>query len=980
MMEPSELIKKWQDPDPIYRPAPFWSWNGQLEPDRLIRQIDKMHKAGFGGFFMHSRYGLKTEYLSPEWFECISACIEKARSLGMKAYLYDEDRWPSGGAGGNITRDNPKLRLNYLTAVKKDSGEYDFVIKQVKPSPWENDGTYIDTMNKAAVAEFIKSTYDEYHKRYSAFFGNVTPAIFTDEPHYGFVWHKCDEAGHYVPWTPALPKEFRRRCGYDFLPHLKEIVLPADNFCKAKYDYFKTITELFAENFSKQIGDWCLQHNINLTGHYLYEQSLWSQTKAVGACMPHYQYMQWPGVDILTDQNNELATVKQCSSVAAQFGKERVLSELYGCTGWDWPLEGHKYMADWQIAAGVNFLCPHLTHYSLAGGAKRDYPASIIDHSPWWKYYKTVTDYQSRLCFILSQGKALRDVLVIHPIESAWGVFSQEEKNISIKQLQDELDSAIFALSENHYDWDFGDELLIAKYSRIDGDKFIVGQMNYKLVILPDMLTIRAGTLKMLMEFAANGGKIIFTGRIPKFVDGNTSNQIDELKNIALICESINLISTLESCLDRIVSITEDRKELDCIWYNLRRCDNYNILFIQSHDRKKSHRVNITVKNCKKPVVLWDSLSGKHFQIETDSAENNVCCFELQIKPSGSALFTFGMEVESEKYNCDNYILRDSYEIAGPFEFRLTELNSIPLDYCRYKFADQQWSELMPTLMADKQVRGKFNLKPRIGFDQQPWYLAKSGVLDKQSRGRMIIKYEFEAAKKPTQCKLVIENPGDFEINVNGSKVNEVCGWWIDEDFKTLNIKDVLVQGRNEVMLEFDYLADIDLEDLYIVGDFGTDRIDSQKPYAPGNIQITKIPEQLTEGNWVGQGLDFYSGSICYKLQVAKPLQNQRLKLKLGKIECTTCAILVNGQTFILPWAPFEADITDALKTGINNVEIDLIGDRKNILGPLHVPREKWVGPDQFSPDNPNWQHDYILNQNGLLEPVIIEIFENKRQ
>ncbi|OPX22455.1 MAG: hypothetical protein B1H04_04990, partial [Planctomycetales bacterium 4484_123] len=66
--------RDWQDPPSIYRGAPFWSWNSHLDADRLCRQIEQMHAAGMGGFFMHSRYGLKTPYLSQEWFRCVSAC------------------------------------------------------------------------------------------------------------------------------------------------------------------------------------------------------------------------------------------------------------------------------------------------------------------------------------------------------------------------------------------------------------------------------------------------------------------------------------------------------------------------------------------------------------------------------------------------------------------------------------------------------------------------------------------------------------------------------------------------------------------------------------------------------------------------------------------------------------------------------------------------------------------------------------------
>ena len=58
---------------------------------------------GFGGYFMHSRVGLITEYLGDEWFDIINACSEYGDKVGMENWLYDEDRWPSGTAGGIVT-------------------------------------------------------------------------------------------------------------------------------------------------------------------------------------------------------------------------------------------------------------------------------------------------------------------------------------------------------------------------------------------------------------------------------------------------------------------------------------------------------------------------------------------------------------------------------------------------------------------------------------------------------------------------------------------------------------------------------------------------------------------------------------------------------------------------------------------------------------------------------------------------------------
>lgn len=84
------------------RPVPFWSWNDKLEPDELRRQIGAMQDAGMGGFFMHARGGLETEYLSEDWFRAVEASVDEAKKRGMQAWCYDENGWPSGFAGGKL--------------------------------------------------------------------------------------------------------------------------------------------------------------------------------------------------------------------------------------------------------------------------------------------------------------------------------------------------------------------------------------------------------------------------------------------------------------------------------------------------------------------------------------------------------------------------------------------------------------------------------------------------------------------------------------------------------------------------------------------------------------------------------------------------------------------------------------------------------------------------------------------------------------
>ena len=110
----AELKENFLEPGPAWRGKPFWSWNGDLEKEELIRQIHVMKEMGMGGFFMHSRTGLKTEYLGDEWFDLINACADEAEKLDMEAWLYDEDRWPSGLAGGLVTQ-YPEYRAQLMT-------------------------------------------------------------------------------------------------------------------------------------------------------------------------------------------------------------------------------------------------------------------------------------------------------------------------------------------------------------------------------------------------------------------------------------------------------------------------------------------------------------------------------------------------------------------------------------------------------------------------------------------------------------------------------------------------------------------------------------------------------------------------------------------------------------------------------------------------------------------------------------------------
>lgn len=122
-------MSRFQNPPAEYRAVSFWSLNGKLRAPELRRQIDVFKEMGLGGVCLHSRNGLQTKYLSKQWFDLMRVCVDHAKKRGMLIWLYDEDRYPSGAAGGIVTKD-PRYRQKRLWMEAVPRGN-----KPAKPDP-----------------------------------------------------------------------------------------------------------------------------------------------------------------------------------------------------------------------------------------------------------------------------------------------------------------------------------------------------------------------------------------------------------------------------------------------------------------------------------------------------------------------------------------------------------------------------------------------------------------------------------------------------------------------------------------------------------------------------------------------------------------------------------------------------------------------------------------------------------------------------
>ena len=246
-----------------------------------------------------------------------------------------------------------------------------------------------------------------------------------------------------------MAEYFREKRGYSFYEYLPYLYYDGEGCEKIRHDYWYTLTERFSECYAKQLYDWCEENQLLMTGHMLYENDLGYGTRVCGAAMPHYRYMHAPGIDILGEQTQEYLTVKQCTSVANQYNRDMVLTETYGCTGWDFTFEGQKWLGDWQFVLGVNRRCQHLALYSITGCRKRDYPPVFNYQTTWWENNRILEDYFGRVSACVRTGDVVRDILVIHPMSTIWTMCASapDEDLNHVEMNMGWLDEHIFRLN-----------------------------------------------------------------------------------------------------------------------------------------------------------------------------------------------------------------------------------------------------------------------------------------------------------------------------------------------------------------------------------------------------------------------------------------------------------------------------------------------------------------------------------------------------
>ena len=969
-----------RNPPKKYRPAPFWSWNEKLAVNSTVEQVELMEKAGLGGFFMHARGGLQTDYLKEDWFDNIKAASDKANESGMLAWGYDENGWPSGFGCGAVNGLGVAYQQKYLRCEITDTprttertisnqtvgGKNFHFYYDVNPF-------YVDVMNKAVIAEFLKSTHEKYIDNLGENFGGMI-GFFTDEP-------QVSRNGY--PWSFILDEEYKKAYGDSLIDNLPALFAEVEGYTVVRYRYWKLVRDLFTAAFNEQIYNWCKKHNQLLTGHMTCEEDFWSQMQCNGSVMPNYEFMDIPGMDHLGRILAEVTTIMQLTSAANQLGKKQILSETFALCGWNVSFEELRWIYESQMVRGVNHLCQHLEGYSLRGIRKRDYPASLYRHQPWWKDYKSFIDMVSRIGMLIAEGDVDYNVLLLQNIESGWLTYNDNDPDANHKTNQwcEALKSVIEILERAQIHYHLGDNKLIERHGSVENGIFKIGTQSYKAVVVPPAECFGKATFEALKEFKNQGGTVLFTEKIPTFIDGEPTNDWQTVFGNCPVLNRNDLPKFIPDCCKKI-KLEYSSHDKNTVLSLVRRFEDEKMT-MHYLVNPNNEKIDFTATVKGKSGCIFDAETGETKPLCFEASGDEIIISESLEKRGSIVIFVYDDKREKSAAKAKTNLI--PINLKGEWSIASADDNALTLDYC------------------DLYVNGEQTHKNIPVSDVQEILCAYR----KKVNANVVFNFKAENTDF-SSCKLLVETPEIFDIFVNGNLVDKTdLGYRYDPAFRLIDIKEFVKSGDNEIKLSCEFVQseevyknmdnalifeseknkltyDMEIEAVYVVGDFAVktkkpfEHIDRRALRVDGGFYITSAPKTVTDGNLAEQGYPFFAGSMTFKKVFNLATDEAKNRSVCFSDLCSTVTeVKVNGKSAgKVMWQPYSVDLSGLLTEGENEIEITVTGNLRNLLGPFHLNEGEsyWVAPPQFihnSPlwvggENKNWVDSYCFVEFGI--------------
>jgi hypothetical protein len=655
----------------------WWWFGAAVEKSEIIRELEQMKADDIGGAELAFVYpevvddpakGLRNfSFLSPEMLDCVHYAQEEARKLGLRVDVTLGSGWPYGGPATSLDQAATRLRVaeipipsgaSGVVPPKLAQGETIISVSIVDARPdlghdgWDAalakslatpsaafpptnrprvalyfiashtgqavkraavgaEGWVLDPFSRQAVATHLQSVGEPLLQA----FGSTPPfAVFSDSLEaYG------------ADWTPDLPAEFKRRRGYDLLPHLPELVSGQTSTAqKVRHDWGMTLTELVNERYLTQINNWAVAHHTKFRSQTYGEPAVSLSSQRLVA-FPEGEGSRW----------RQFSTLRWATSGNHIFGNNVTSGEsftwLHSPVFRATPLD-MKAEADIDFITGENQLIFHGWPYSAPQVGEPGwslYAAAVFNHhNPWHPVMPDVDRYIQRLSFLLRQGEPANQIAILLPTDDAWASFTPGKVTITGAMshlITPQLMSAILSAG---YNIDF-----------IDADAVnVMGLGTHSILVIPPTDRIPVNTLKKISAWVSAGGKAISVGRAPSMdPEGAPNSEITDLSHRLFETTQSTLVPDESQVADALYhadvpdfAVNSNQQDIGFIRRKLSTADIYFVANTANHPVQ----TQATFRTNYKQGEQWDpdstmatSLSGRTVDLKLAAYESRVFVF-----------------------------------------------------------------------------------------------------------------------------------------------------------------------------------------------------------------------------------------------------------------------------------------------------------------------------------------------------------------
>ncbi len=678
--------EKFNNPGGKYGSVYNWIWSSPLSKEKTDESLEKFAELGITGIAVipepkefrptQQPTFLEPGYLTDAFFEAYKYAFEKAFSLGMTAWFYDEGGWPSGMACGKVLLAHPEDARYVLRCEDKEvkKGEtYSkpekimaaFIgAKQIEDGYVFTEDTTVseyyrlrafclgaghpdipDLTYRKSAEDFIEMVHEGHKKFIGEHFGTNVTAVFTDEP-----------SGPQIPFREEFVAEFERRLGKSivpYLPYIADKVPQTEESAQVRILWYDMCSEYFCKNFLLVEKEWSNKNNMSFAGHLNGDDRPMINPAFAGYhVMRGLRCFDVPGVDAIwrqifparekqdIDGFNVEADNKffprYASSAMTQVGSDACLSESFGVYGSSLSFEEMRYVYAYQAIRGVNIYNPMSISYD------NDIPLMIPRKSPMNENYacsfadmKPFNKFVERLGYVSSLGDPNNNIALYFPMCDSWAAYD-------VKPVIDAYDRAGWDMEQSGLSFDIFDDEFIATCDRemLKKGKAVMNKACYTSLVISPNKFMPEKTKENLEIFINGGGKVfVVEGKYTPEIKGAT--YVKDCKNI----------------LPPIVDFDCDAKDFRVLE---RICDNGKVIMVynESVDAKQA-----VIKVGEKTPLLLDITEGKIRKLENN---NGTVKFDMR---SGEI---FALLYSDEKYDAEEDKKLTETMLDGEYFFKKT--------------------------------------------------------------------------------------------------------------------------------------------------------------------------------------------------------------------------------------------------------------------------------------------------------------------